>query len=62
MAERNTNSGNLIVAVIIAIIVGVVVYFMIDNKPTSDTQTSTFTGTGALSEDGAVAPETVTGS
>jgi len=44
MTERNGNGGNLTVAIIIAVIVGVVVYFLIDIKPAGEPHTWTTSG------------------
>lgn len=60
MSERNGSGGNLIVAVIIAIIVGVVVYFLIDSRPAGEVTTPT-DSTGSIVGTGVVAPPTTTG-
>lgn len=41
MADRNGSSGHLTIALIIAIIVGLVVYFLVDSKPVVAPSTDT---------------------
>lgn len=47
MTERNGNGGNLTIAIIIALIVGVVVYFLMDTTPVGEIHTPTTT-TGTM--------------
>lgn len=44
MTERNTGGGNLIIAIIIALIVGLAVYFLIDAKPAGEPHPENTTG------------------